>query len=410
MNNKSFKIFSTNTVFNNGISRNDMSELYISVIMKYIKHICLFFLFLPFLLLSQTKGIIEIQNNSDLARNETVVAIKWETILSYYPQIDTSNFVVINSSTKKQIPYQLEHKGLPRIQNLLVQVSVKAKSTIRLSIQKGKPNPFEIKTYARFVPERKDDFAWENDKIAFRTYGKAIENTNEDAYGFDVWVKRTHKMVINERYKIGNYHKDNGNGMDYYHVGHSLGAGNMAPFVKDTIRYSANYHGWKVLDNGPLRSTFQLIYDTWDAGGIKVKVTKMISLDAGSQLNRIENVYIFQDTKPMPVVVGIIKRPEEGVISLNEQKGIMGYWEPTVREDGTTGVGAILSTGIKNMLVNNNQLLAVTEVRNNEPIIYYTGATWDKAGKITNSAQWFAYLDRFFQELKQPLSVNVKEK
>lgn len=373
--------------------------------MKQIQYIYLIIILLPLMALSQAKGIIEVQNNSDLERNEAVVAIKWETILSHYPQIDTANFVVINAATKKQIPYQLEHKGLPGIQNLLVQVNVKAKTTVRLSIQKGKPNPVEVKTYGRFVPERKDDFAWENDKIAFRTYGKAIENTNEDAYGFDVWVKRTNKMVVNERYKLGNYHKDNGNGMDYYHVGHTLGAGNMAPYIKDTIRYSANYHQWKVLDNGPLRTTFQLIYDEWNAGGIKVKAVKTISLDAGSQLNRVENLYTFESNKPMPVVVGIIKRPEPGVVSLNEQSGILGYWEPTFKEDGTTGVGSILTTPVKNMLVNKDQILAVTEVINNDVIVYYTGASWDKAGKITNSVQWFEYLTRFSQELKNPMLV-----
>ncbi|MEL1255200.1 DUF4861 family protein [Flavobacterium sp. DGU38] len=376
--------------------------------MKNIICISLFFLLLPLMLLSQNKAAIEIQNNSDLERNEAVVAINWQTILSHYPQIDTSNFVVINAETKKQIPYQLEHKGLPKIQNLLIQVNVKAKTTLSLFIQKGKPNPVEVKTYARYVPERKDDFAWENDKIAFRTYGKAIENTNEDAYGFDVWVKRTDKMVINERYKLGNYHKDNGNGMDYYHVGHTLGAGNMAPFIKDTIRYSANYHQWKLLDNGPLRSTFQLIYDTWNAGGIKVKAVKTISLDAGSQLSRVENKYTFDDNKSMPVVVGIIKRPESGVILLEEQKGIMGYWEPTAKEDGTTGVGSILTTPVKNMFVNKEQILGITEVKNNEPIVYYTGASWDKAGEIVNSVQWFEYLNHFSQELKNPLLVSVR--
>lgn len=60
------------------------------------------------------------------------------------------------------------------------------------------------------------------------------------------------------------------------------------------------------------------------------------------------------------------------------------------------------------MLVENNQLLTITETKNNEAIIYYTGAVWDKAGKITNSAQWFEYLNHFSQELKQPLLVNVK--
>lgn len=366
------------------------------------------FIIFPLVLLAQAKVTVSIQNNSALERKASVVAIPWKTVVSQYPQIDTTNFMVINSVTKKQIPFQLEHHGHADIQNLLVQVDVKAKSTLTLSIQKGKPETFAAKTYARYVPERKDDFAWENDKIAFRTYGKALENTKEDAFGFDVWVKRTDRLIINERYKRNEYHVDHGDGMDYYHVGFSLGAGNMAPYVKDSIYYSANYRQWKVLDNGPLRSTFQLTYGTWNAGGTNVKATKTISLDAGSQLNRIENVYSFDGDKPLPVVVGIIKRPENGTISLNEQQGIMGYWEPTHGQDGTTGVGAILTTPVTNMWVDKEQILAKTEVRNNTPIVYYTGAAWDKAAKITDAKQWQDYLNNFYQLINEPLIISVK--
>jgi ribosomal protein S24E len=376
--------------------------------MKFIKSFFWLVFILPFGILAQTKATITIQNNSVLERKEAIVAIKWETVLSRYPQIDTTNFVVINPVTKKQIPFQLEHRGLSAIQNLLVQVDVKAKYSLTFLIQKGKPEAFVAKTYARFVPERKDDFAWENDKIAFRAYGKALEKTDGDAYGYDVWVKRTDKLVLNERYKRDDYHIDHGDGLDYYHVGYTLGAGNMAPYVKDTIRYSGNYHLWKVLDNGPLRSTFQLTFDTWDAGGIKVKATKIISLDAGSQLNRIENTYTFDDSKPLPVVVGIIKRPETGVISLNEQQGIMVYWEPTYGEDGTTGVGSILTTPASMMWVDKEQILTKTTVKSNEPIVYYTGAAWDKAAKITDSKKWFDYLDNFYQEIKNPLIIKVE--
>ena len=363
---------------------------------------------MPLTLLAQTKATVIIENNSALDRKETVVAINWKTILNSYPKIDTSNFVVINSKTKRQVVFQLEHQGNAAIQNLLVQVDVKAKSKLTLFVQSGKSETFAVKTYARYVPERKDDFAWENDQIAFRTYGKAIEGSNEDAYGFDVWVKRTDKMIINERYKLADYHTDHGDGLDYYQVGHSLGAGNMAPFVKDTVRYSANYHRWKVLDNGPLRSTFQLIYDTWNAGGIKVNVTKTISLDAGSQLSRIENIYTFDDSKPMPVVIGISRRAEAGNISLDEKQGIMAYWEPTSEKNGTTAVGSILTTPVANMWADKIQLLAKTAVKNNEPIVYHTGAAWDKAGKITDPKKWFEYLEKFNQEIKSPLIISVK--
>ena len=376
--------------------------------MKFIK---LFFgiaFIFPLALLAQSRASVNIQNNATLDRKEAVVAIKWDALLSKYPQIDTANFVVINSVTKKQVPYQLEHLGQKAVQNLLVQVDVKAKSTVSLSIQKGKPETFATKTYARYVPERKDDFAWENDKIAFRAYGKALEKEKDNAYGFDVWVKRTDRMILNERYKLADYHTDHGDGLDYYHVGFTLGAGNMAPFVKDTIRYSGNYQQWKILDNGPLRTTFQLSFDSWNAGGIKVSATKTISIDAGSQLNRIENVYTFEDIKPMPVVVGIIRRPETGVLSLNEQQGIMGYWEPTLGKNGTTAVGSILTTPVTNMSVDATQIIAKTTVENNKPIVYYTGAAWDKAGKITNSKQWFDYLNNFNEQIKNPLVVSIK--
>ncbi|MEL1242413.1 DUF4861 family protein [Flavobacterium flavipallidum] len=376
--------------------------------MKFMKLFSGIAFILPLALLAQTKAIVSIQNHSALNYKDAVVAIKWDAVLLQYPQIDTANFVVLNSVTKKQIPYQLEHKGHSAIQNVLVQTDVKAKSSLTLLIQKGKPEIFTAKTYARYVPERKDDFAWENDQIAFRAYGKALEKEKDNAYGFDVWVKRTNQMILNERYKRADYHTDHGDGLDYYHVGFTLGAGNMAPFVNDTIRYSGNYQHWKILDNGPLRTTFQLIYDSWNAGGIKVSATKTISIDAGSQLNRIENVYTFNSDNTLPVVVGIIRRSEAGYISLNEQQGIIGYWEPTMNENGTTGVGSIMTTPITKMWVNNEQLLAKTTVKNNETFIYYTGAAWDKAGKITDAKKWLDYLNDFNQKLKNPLVVSIK--
>jgi hypothetical protein len=47
-------------------------------------------------------------------------------------------------------------------------------------------------------------------------------------------------------------------------------------------------------------------------------------------------------------------------------------------------------------------------VKNNEPVVYYTGGAWDEEGDITNAKAWFNYLDVFFNELKAPLIVNVK--
>ena len=355
---------------------------------------------------SYCQVIIEISNPLKVNREE-VIAIPWKDVLSVYPTVDTANFIITNPTTKQHASYQLEYIGTKEIQNLLIQIMVEAEGKLNLQLQKGNPGEFAAKTFTRYVPERKDDFAWENDKIAFRMYGTALEGTKENAYGTDVWVKSTDKLIINERYKRGEYHVDHGDGIDYYHVGFTLGAGNMAPYKNDTIWYSKNYRNWKVLDNGPLRSTFQLTFDEWNVSSEKVKVVKTISLDAGSQMSRIGVVYQFDRTTLLPVAAGIIKRKELGTIWLNESNGIMGYWEPAHKTYGTTGVGCVFTQPVQFMTANKEHLLAVMETKPNITLIYYSGAAWNRAGEITSSEKWFLYLASYKQKLENPLKVLI---
>jgi hypothetical protein len=60
------------------------------------------------------------------------------------------------------------------------------------------------------------------------------------------------------------------------------------------------------------------------------------------------------------------------------------------------------------MWIDGSQILAKTEVKNNQPIIYYAGAAWDKAGKITSGQKWLEYLNTFHEQLKNPLLIEVK--
>lgn len=235
---------------------------------------------------------ISIENTSSENIEDKVVEIPWKSILTHDAFIDTSKLSVVNESSRPLL-YQLEHKGTTSVQNLLVQVSVPAHKKIILKLKTGKNQSSASKTYCRFVPERYDDFAWENDRVAFRMYGKALEATTFNAYGIDVWAKRTTKLVVDRWYKSGDYHTDHGEGLDFYGVGFSLGAGDGAPYLNDSIHFPKNYSSYKVLDNGPLRSSFQLIYNSWTVGKYGATVTKVIQLDAGHQLNKIEATYTF---------------------------------------------------------------------------------------------------------------------
>jgi len=366
-----------------------------------------FFLFIPG---GYTQlATITIENKGSNVRTNEVISIPWSSLLAFRPDIDTASFNVWNVATRENIPFQFEMAGEHKVQHLLIQVTVPGLSAIHVSLSNDKPTPQQTKTYGRFVPERKEDFAWENDKIAFRMYGKELENTpKEMAYGIDVWVKSTERMVINERYKRGRYHENLGDGMDYYHVGLTLGAGNMAPYLNDSIYYSRNYVRWKILDNGPLRTTFQLEYDDWDVAGKKVNAKKIISLDAGSQLNKVQVFYHYADSSSLPVAVGIIKRKDPGTLLLDEKQGLMGYWEPEMGDYGITGVGCVFVSNPITMKVTNQQLLSVYKSEKNKPCLYYTGAAWNKAGTITTAEQWFAYLRQFKEHLNHPLIISIK--
>src|SRR5205085_8225450 len=99
-------------------------------------------------------------------------------------------------------------------------------------------------TYSRFVPERIDDYAWENDRVAFRTYGPVTQRIVEEgkpggtlSSGLDCWLKRVPYPVIDKWYKKsiegGSYHKDEGEGYDPYHVGLSRGCGGIGVWKND---------------------------------------------------------------------------------------------------------------------------------------------------------------------------------
>jgi hypothetical protein len=369
-----------------------------------IKPIIFLLIVCPTLLFAQT---ISVTNESSIARKDVLITIPWEQIASKFANSKPGEFKLVQSGTNKECAFQTEYLGQSEIQNLLIQVSVEANSTIKLTLKKGKPTALTPKTFARYVPERLDDFAWENDKIAFRAYGKALEGTKGDAYGFDVWSKRTDKLIIDTRYKHGDYHHDLGDGLDYYHVGLTLGAGNIAPFHDNTIVYSKNYHNYKVLDNGPLRSTFELAYDAWQVGDKSVTATKRISIDAGSQMNKIEVKYNYDNDGDLPIVIGIIKRPEQGHISIDEIEGTTTYWEPQHGNDGTSGVAVVSSSPVTATAITKDQILTHTNYKKSSPFVYYMGAAWDKAGEITNASDWINYVKDFKNQLKTPLLIKI---
>ena len=250
-----------------------------------------------------------------------------------------AKFRVINA-LHQEVTYQLTYDG-----KLLIEASVRPQGTARFTIVPGEPRPMKTWVCGRQYPERVDDIAWENDRAAYRLYGPALQRNKERAFGNDVWVKNTPDLVVEQRYdlelsnhaaivalrKAGNtaaadsleelttYHFDHGYGLDCYKVGPSLGCG--APALLDysnpqaltstpKIVFPYCYTDYEILDNGPLRFTVSLTYETKEFQGDRITEHRLLSLDKGSNFNR-QTVWYEGATKPLDIASGVVIHNED---------------------------------------------------------------------------------------------------
>ena len=66
-------------------------------------------------------------------------------------------------------------------------------------VEEQEVNEQTVMAYGRFVPEREDDFTWENDKVAFRIYGPNSSGIGSVS-GVDPWFKKVDYPIIDKWY------------------------------------------------------------------------------------------------------------------------------------------------------------------------------------------------------------------
>jgi hypothetical protein len=278
--------------------------------------------------------------------------------------------------------------------------------------------PFAARVFARYVPERYDDFAWENDRIAHRIYGPGLDSPDAGksrmaSSGIDVWVKRVRYPIVDRWYLRGhnNYHKDNGEGLDLYDVGTGRGCGGTGTWDGTTLHVSHNWSAWKVLANGPLRAVFELTYAPWDAGqGVMVSETKRFTVDAGRNLDEMQSTFTFAGAPELTVAIGLGKHPKAKMSFVASSDGTwMSEWEDYPKpEAGGVGTGLVLPKGVLDSTVEDGlNHLALVKVRSGQPLRYSTGAGWVHSGDFSDEADWKAYLAAVSARIDSPVTVSV---
>lgn len=252
------------------------------------------------------------------------------------------------------------------------------------------------KVFGRFVPERKDDFAWENEYAAFRMYGPALRPENP-SNGVDLWLKASPELIVDSFYYREHvlglpYHINYGKGLDCYKVGHTCGAGGLVVLAEDQTWIGGPYDRWEILEQTPERLVFRLEYDSLLVAGHVLQETITITAEAGEPLNRADVVLTGDYTGELLVGGGIYMHDTIDHFEVYENLGTVYYEEDALSDktaakmnydfNGSTSQGRIyLTVRTPEATVTDMQdgnLIAVKDYQLGDTLTYYFGATWSE--------------------------------
>ena len=375
---------------------------------------------------------VSVQHDLSIARPSETIAIAWKDVNAALPGAMIQK-IAVKDARGRVLPHQVtniapqakdpNNEGIAYGELLFQHSFAAGEKSASFTIERidGVAPPFPVKAFARHVPERLDDFAWENDKVAHRTYGPALAAPAPAGVvkevlvtsGLDLWFKRVDYPIVDRWYNKGHdhYHKDQGEGMDMYNVGKSRGAGGSGIWIGETLHTGVNWASYKILANGPIRAVFELHYAPWDAGGRQVSEVKRFTVDAGHWLDRIDSTFTFSGPATLDAAVGLHKNPSDKGqevkvdFAQNKADGSLVQWV-TQRSFGDFGVAVIVPSA-SGFAADARNGLVTAPVTSGQPLRYYVGAAWTRGSPFATQAQWQQQVADEALRLRSPVSVSL---
>ncbi len=352
---------------------------------------------------------VSVENPSSFARLNETIEVPLAEVFHALGTADTSRLTVSEVGEKAALVSQVDGTML------LFQTTLPAQRTKEFVIKTGHKMATAPASLVdgRYVLPR-EDYAWENDRIAFRMYGPAL--AAEVNNGIDVWTKRVNSLIVKKWYKESEgsapgkdtYHQDRGEGADFFEVGKSLGAGGSGLWYGGTLHQPGVFVSQRTLVNGPIRVKFELTY-TWVLDGTDTLTErKVISLDAGQYLNKVEDRFeghLAADT--LVIACGLVKRANTQLVK-DPDRNWIALWGLTNADtvNGSLGTGVVLAQGpFAQFTEDATQFLVLTRAQPGTPFTYYAGAGWTRNGNIKREGDWIRFLDTRAKELRAPLKI-----
>ena len=262
----------------------------------------------------------------------------------------------------------------------------------------------EPQAYARLVPERKDDLAWENDKVAFRTYGPALRDAVENS-GVDVWTKRVAHPVIDKWYAAdlagrASYHQDHGEGFDGYKVGDARGCGGLGIWVDGKLVVSDVYQWAAIHWSRPDTAVFSLTFEYPETPWGTVVETKRVTLELGRWLYRAESTFTSKETGEaiagLPVAIGLLAQSADPFVRKDAEAGVLALWDEFHGQGLGTGIVLEDTAALRDFRIESvngaKQALVLTQTNDEGRVRFEAGFGWTAQGEFADMDAWLAHL------------------
>lgn len=244
---------------------------------------------------------------------------------------------------------------------------------------------------------RYGDLLWENDKTAHRIYSRALEASEPpSSSGVDSWGKNVRWPYMDRQLRAGDQHGYHGEGLDFYHVGTSRGAGGLGIWHDNKLWTSRNYRSHSIIKNGPDIADFTVAYDPWPIDiARKVWEKRRFTLPLGTHFTRIVSTLHSDRPGALIVGIGIGKRTtgDGGELTVDRARGLLSWWGPDSADHGRMAVALRVDpVSIVDIKQDADNYLVLVKVQPGQPFVYYSGSAWSLGeGGFRTREAWDRY-------------------
>ena len=405
--------------------------------------------------INHTTQVLVLTNTSSLDLKEKAIEIKRKELTTE----SSKYFPVLSDEQGNTIPSQLDDlNGDGEWDALFLLINISKKTSKKLVLNwVNKPLKFQKKTSVRFgkrssasspvIPANQeilianqlpknlgyqqyqtDGPSWENDKVGFRHY---LDGRNaKDVFGKKIPEISPETVGINKDGAVeDNYHVMEDWGRDILSVGNSLGLGGYAISTennlirlgvtsKDTIN-NIETTTFKIITEGPLRSTLNFTYKNWKLKGRSYNVDEHTSIWPGMYAYK-NSVKLSGLKGDEDLVIGLVNRDTKNNISeliiCDDYVILYTHDKQTYNNEWWLGMALILpKEKYKGFLEApeygklSQTFLAKMNVKNLETINYYAVACWELSDpNFKDEAYFKKYLINLTNQLSAKVLVSIK--